>query len=576
MRLRRLEITRFRGIRALDWRHIGNTVAIVGPGDSGKSTTVDAIERVLTPRWNFPFDDADFWNVDTSQPIVVRATLTDLPAEFFRDTKFGLCMQVYDQESGTAIPSTEDRSEPAALVVELRVDETLEPKWNVIDEHGGEHRFQAGDREALGMLRVGDYVDHHLAWSRTSTLTRLTSSGDAVTAVLAEATRQARTGVKQHDLVRLNEAAEAVERLAGDIGVSAHSKYRPHLDVGSLSIGSGSLSLHDGDVPLRRAGLGTRRLLAIAMQREAASTQGLTLVDEFEHGLEPHRIRKLLRVLRGRPPENKGAGVHEGGQLILTTHSPTVLAELEPSDLFVAVRASDDSVAVECLPDDIKYVVRRVPSALLARRVVVLEGATEEGILTALDEFWEQQNKPSFSYCGVAVVDGGGGTQPAEVAGALHRLGYDVALLIDSDAKAKPSRAEGAKVLQWPGGMCTEERLALDLPRDGLSTLVDLATRSTAKGFRSVRDCLAQTLGIESKTFGDDPTKWLDLAELSDGIDEQVFRQKFGRLAHEKDWFKTRALGRELGAIVCAHWDALKGTPTRDVFDQVDTFAHDG
>ena len=91
-----------------------------------------------------------------------------------------------------------------------------------------------------------------------------------------------------------------------------------------------------------------------------------------------------------------------------------------------------------------------------------------------------------------------------------------------------------------------------------------------------MRDCLAQTLGIESKTFGDDPTKWLDLAELSDGIDEQVFRQKFGRLAHEKDWFKTRALGRELGAIVCAHWDALKGTPTRDVFDQVDTFAHDG
>jgi len=40
MRLRRLEIERFRGIQSLDWRKIGPTAALVGPGDSGKSTIV--------------------------------------------------------------------------------------------------------------------------------------------------------------------------------------------------------------------------------------------------------------------------------------------------------------------------------------------------------------------------------------------------------------------------------------------------------------------------------------------------------------------------------------------------------
>jgi predicted ATP-dependent endonuclease of OLD family len=73
MRLRRLEIENFRGVKSLDWRHIAETAALVGPGDSGKSTILDAIERVLSPRWNVSFDDTDFWDLQTTTPIVIRA-----------------------------------------------------------------------------------------------------------------------------------------------------------------------------------------------------------------------------------------------------------------------------------------------------------------------------------------------------------------------------------------------------------------------------------------------------------------------------------------------------------------------
>lgn len=307
MRLRRLEIENFRGVKSLDWRHIAETAALVGPGDSGKSTILDAIERVLSPRWNVAFDDTDFWNLDTDAAVVIRATVTDVAASFYRDTKFGLLLHGFDMAKGEAVPASGAADEEHALVVELRVEAGLEPVWSVLNAENEKHQFTARDREALGMLRIGGYVDQHLAWSRGSVLTRLTDGGDAVGSILAEATRQARSGLRTDGLEKLTAAAQKVEALAKDLGVSLQDRLAPHLDAASLSVAAGSLSLHDGKVPAKRAGLGTRRLLAVAMQREAGAAQsGLTIIDEFEHGLEPHRVRRLLRVLRGRPPEGQG------------------------------------------------------------------------------------------------------------------------------------------------------------------------------------------------------------------------------------------------------------------------------
>ena len=214
MRLRRLEITNFRGVRSLDWRHIGETAALVGPGDSGKSTVLDAVERVLSPKWNVGFDDTDFWDLHTESPIIIRATITDLAPSFYRDSKFGLLLHGFDRTNGEAIQTSGDVGEEHALVVELRVDASLEPVWSVLDADEEKHAFMARDREALGMLRVGGYVDQHLGWSKGSVLTRLTDSGDAIGAVLAEATRQARSGLKTDGLEKLTAAAQKVESLA--------------------------------------------------------------------------------------------------------------------------------------------------------------------------------------------------------------------------------------------------------------------------------------------------------------------------------------------------------------------------
>jgi len=549
----------------LDWRHIAETSALVGPGDSGKSTILDAIERVLSPKWNVVFDDTDFWDLQTEAAIVIRATITDLAPSFYRDSKFGLLLHGFDTTNGEATRASGEEGEEHALVVELRVDASLEPVWSVVDADAEKHPFMARDREALGMLRVGGYVDQHLGWSKGSVLTRLTDSGDAVGAVLAEATRQARSGLKTDGLEKLTAAVQKAEALGKHLGVAPRTSLVPHLDASSLSVAAGALSLHDGKVPTRRAGLGTRRLLAVAMQREAAAQCGLTIVDEFEHGLEPHRIRRLLRVLRGRAPEGDGLAK---GQLILTTHSPTVLHELESGEVAVARRAADGVVTVRSLPAAIDYILKRTPQALLARKVIVAEGITEVGLCQALDEAWTMETGASFGYRGVVVVGGLGGTQPAEISGHLAAIGYEVALLIDSDAKAKVSKAVGAQVLAWPQGLCTEQCLVNDLPE---AAVAQMAVVADERGGRSVREALADQLGAARASLKEgDPASWI----VAKGVD--AFRKALGDLAKKKNqaWFKTRDQGAFLGRLIAQHWDAITNTPTHEVIGKLKAFAH--
>jgi putative ATP-dependent endonuclease of OLD family len=287
--------------------------------------------------------------------------------------------------------------------------------------------------------------------------------------------------------------------------------------------------------------------------------------NEFEHGLEPHRIRRLLRVLRGRAPEGQGLAK---GQLILTTHSPTVLSELEPAEVSVTRRAADGTVTVRSLPAAVAYVLTRTPEALLARKVIVAEGATETGLCMALDDAWTSETGASFGYRGVAVVDGEGGTQPAEIAGHLASLGYDVALLIDSDAKAKVSKAVGALILAWPDGICTEQRLATDLP---LAAIKRMVVAADERGGRGVRDALADRLKVERATFKEDePATWIET------VDEAEFRAALGDVAKQKKlaWFKSRAQGILLGRLVADHWSDLSNTATHQVIGRLRKFAH--
>lgn len=93
MKIYNLDIKNFRGIKAAKI-NLGKTITcLIGPGDSTKSTILDAIEYVLSPNWFILFDDTDFTFCDPSEPIKIQVTIGPVPDELISDNKYGLFLR---------------------------------------------------------------------------------------------------------------------------------------------------------------------------------------------------------------------------------------------------------------------------------------------------------------------------------------------------------------------------------------------------------------------------------------------------------------------------------------------------
>lgn len=154
MQLRRLAIERFRGIRVLEWTVNGPTACLVGPGDATKTTILDAVEWALWPRPALLVGDSDFYGVRCDQPVVIEATVGELPGRLLRDDRFGLELRGWTPE-GQLRDEPEDDDE-LVLTIRLTVDGSLEPRWEVVNNRQPEPRpIYQRDREALGVTRLG-------------------------------------------------------------------------------------------------------------------------------------------------------------------------------------------------------------------------------------------------------------------------------------------------------------------------------------------------------------------------------------------------------------------------------------
>lgn len=62
-RIRHVSIKNFRSIKELSWFPGPGLNCLIGPGDGGKSTVLDAIDLCLSGRRTATFTDADFHDV---------------------------------------------------------------------------------------------------------------------------------------------------------------------------------------------------------------------------------------------------------------------------------------------------------------------------------------------------------------------------------------------------------------------------------------------------------------------------------------------------------------------------------
>jgi len=502
---------------------------------------LDAIEVGLAARYQAVFDDTDFYDLNPDNPISITITIGDLPTTFIADGMYGLHTRGWDATNKQLIDEPDENLNLEYVIsTQLKVDRTLEPQWQLYTERDTEKErsLQFQHRQMLAPTRLGPYIERHLSWGRQSILTRLTQDKDQSKDILADAARIARQHFTQSGQKLFNDLVSKVQEYAGRVGVRLHPDISARLDVKGVSVNTGGISLHHGELPLRVLGAGSARLMVAALQHQAGLSAPFAIIDEVEHGLEPHRIARLLKYLKDTPTQ----------QVFLTTHSPVVLEELAVADVLVVRRASDGRVTVHRASGgskdvDPQRIIRTDPNAYLAPAILVCEGKTEVGIARGLDQHWTSAGKQPFATAGVVPTSGGGIDEAPKVARYFRDLAYNVALFLDSDVNPSDNEvlAElsqlGVKVMRWAEGEATEDVLFQDLRPNELRQLLE-AIKEEVPG---LLDQLRQHAG---KIVHD----WNDLLE---GCGEPELRKQLAVTAKKCEWIKKRLtlserIGREI------------------------------
>ena len=533
MRIRKISIRNFRGVKDLDWSlPTADLFCLIGKGDSSKSTILEAIRYAFFPQWNLTLSDSDFYQCKVENAIVIEVSIGDLNEEFCSLNKYGYCLRGWDAKNLKLRDEPDDDLEPI-LTIRLTVGKDLEPKWVAVCDRNPEGiAFNQGDRNKVSVGLIGAYSEKQLSWATGTALAKLTEA-QSLNELLANASRMARTSLdldRSVSLKNFDAAAVKSQEVAKLLGVPVVEAYKAHLDLNSINLKVGGLALHDGDIPLRQLGLGSRRMLLCGIQKMGLEEGHITLFDEVEFGLEPHRISRLLKH------------VHEDkrGQYFLTTHSPVVLRELTVNELYIVHNKAGNVQIISAASDSLKEheiqgKIRSSTEAFLAKKVLVCEGATEVGFLRGFDDYQVGKGKDPFSYHGLSLLNAVGGSKVKALAKAFKSFCYDVAVLADADADDQFSPADvaelvalGIPVTVWDGKLSLEERAFQDLPWASVIASVKLA-----------QDVLSyQVYGqVRSRFVGDldkDVAQWEESAML---------RAAIGGAAKKHDWFKNTTRG---------------------------------
>tara|TARA_Y100000296_G_scaffold57383_1_gene65857 strand:- start:23046 stop:24752 length:1707 start_codon:yes stop_codon:yes gene_type:complete len=533
MKIRSIAIKNFRGIKQLDWSLPATDIfCLIGKGDSSKSTILEAIRYAFYPQWNLALSDADFYQCKVENSIVVEVTIGELTEEFCSLNKYGNYLRGWETEARKLTDEPDDHLENV-LTVQLTVDKDLEPKWVVLCDRCPEGiPFKQVDRNKVSVGLIGAYSEKQLSWANGTALAKLTEA-QSLSELLAHASRAARTSLdtdRPTTLKNFDAAAEKSQDVARLLGVPVLDTYKAHLDMNSINLRVGGLALHDGEIPLRQLGLGSRRMLLCGIQTVGLEEGHITLFDEVEFGLEPYRITRLIKHVRE----------DNSGQYFLTTHSPIVLRELTVQELYIVHNKGGEVQIISAAQDSLEEhqmqgKIRSSTEAFLAKKVVVCEGATEVGFLRGYDDFQVDNNKDPFSFHGLALLDARGASKLKALAKAFNSLCYDVSVLADGDAEDQFSPTDELELRQleipvhvWSDRLSLEERAFQDLPWAEVLASVKLAQGEL--GFPA-SDQVRSKFPEELDT---DIDMWRDSPKL---------RTAIGCAAKKAGWFKDTTRG---------------------------------
>lgn len=540
-RIYSLDIHHYRGLQEFHQVFNGeNLVVLIGRGDSGKSTILDAISAVLSPHWNKCFSDVDFHHMDTSQDIIIETVLLDLPNALITDGKFGVyCSFLKDGVIYTDIQDQRAADGTMVLTIRLTVPNTLEPKWEVVSNRLEQEpvEISASDRARLNMFYVSDYIDNHFTYSKTSPLYNLFKrklvQGDAIERKIVDVVRSVhKLAVENQAFEEFDEAVRGIRDDAVSLGLDL-TDLKTLLEYKENAFTQSNISLHDGDIPYRMHGKGAKRLLSFAIQKALASVGGIILVDEIEQGLEPDRIVNLVRYFK----------TIQQGQVFVTTHSSHALCEANYNNLFL-MRKGEPQMQV--FSEDSQPILRTQPCVFFSKKVICCEGKTEEGFLRGIDAYIRDK-AIGFSSLGVNSANGGGGDKFYKQAEALFSVGYDVCIMADNDVEVLRKNNEAAKdkgisIFVCEDGKCLETQIFSDMPWQAISELVKYGETHTTK--HNVWENL-------------DVGSCAELVATIEVAKQEQYRTILGLNAKKQSWYKNFEGGEFLASTVLKHLNTI-------------------
>jgi putative ATP-dependent endonuclease of OLD family len=544
--IRRLSIERFRGIESLKWHPEIGVNAILGGGDAGKSTILDAISLLLHPSNAFALTEADYWRREVENEFCVEAVMTVPQKCGLHDQTKNAWPWTWDGKD-TSVPDMENKDEAAAhesvFVVRVRGTADFELLFEVRQPNEELEHFGVGVRRSIGLVRLSsdDRNDRDLRLIQGSALDRL----------LSDPTLRSKLGKVFGASDVEAELAEKAKKRLGELDAAFTKKTLPAgLGLG-LSGGQGfsvnaliGLTATKGKVelPLSVWGAGTRRLAALEVAAIHHEDYPITVVDEVERGLEPYRQRVLIEELEA-----------SGSQVFLTTHSSSILRALTKASLWYM----DTGGNVGRLPKNFAVYEKRDPELFLSRFAVVAEGLTEVGFVTAL---LEKALAADVQRLGVWVSDAEGNDNALTLLEGLSKSGLKFAGFVD-DEGTHPGRWEtlkekmGTHLFRWSQG-CLEENIIRHLDEARLESLIeDPRDEETGMRLRT----LADRLGIADKTFAAISAKSINIRQLiveaatgtvpkhmenADKSEKKTYKN------HAQRWFKNTHGGAELAAKV--------------------------
>jgi len=552
-----LKILNFRGIKSFEQIFEDHDfVCFVGRGDTGKTTILDAISYVLSPNWNITFYDTDFNNCDIDTPIEIEVSMSDLPIKLLQLDKFGYYIRFLNLTTNLIQDDYIDEA-TSILTIHLKVERDLEPVWYVSNCKGETKDIKSNDRSKLNVFLISDFINQHFSWNKGTPLYSLLKQVDGTaenTSIVIDALRNAKVKVDEADFSHLNPVIDIIKGNAANLGIDITNTLTS-IDLKDLSIKDGRICLHDENIPFRLKGKGSKRIISIGIQIALAKLGGIILIDELEQGLEPDRVKHLVRTLYSN---NK----KDNTQIFITTHSQNVVEELECDNLYF-LNNELGVLSGNFIPDEDKYqsLIRFCPSAIYAKKVIVCEGKTEIGICRALDQYRIKCGLLSFSANDVVYVDGSGSSF-TDRALRLKKLGLEVCILSDSDRdeSLKPSKDEllaaEIKIIDWEAGKSIERQLIDDLPWEGISNLFDYRVRDKKENIKSVTDSINEFLAIPLTP------NWKETAstEIRNSIYQACTKKviKPDKPVEDKSWFKRIDHGEELGNIIFNHFEEMK------------------